>query len=235
MAAVALALVVLGHEGQRLAVPVGDLLRAVLVDRVVVAGLEGPGIAERDLLLAEIALALDPLAVHAGAIHAVADVAQQRLHAGRGEDRVVDVVVARRGQARVALGPRLAIGVVEDDELELSAHEGHEAVLGQAGDLGLQDLARALWHRGPVEHAEVRHDERGRGQPRDDAKRVEVRGSSPCRRSPSPTRTSGIRRPCSSRRRRRAGSCSTRRRARRDPRGTAAPRRVCRRACPAYR
>ena len=69
VAAVALALVELRHEGQRLAVLLGDRLGAVLVDRVLVGRLEHLGVAERDLLLAEVALALDALAVHSRAVH----------------------------------------------------------------------------------------------------------------------------------------------------------------------
>ena len=45
-----------------------------------VAGFERVRIAERDFLPAEVALALNPLAVHASAVHAVADVTQQWLN-----------------------------------------------------------------------------------------------------------------------------------------------------------
>ena len=110
VAAVAFALIEFRHECQALAVLVGDLLGAVLVDGVVVAGDAGVVVAERDLLLAEVALALHALAVHAGTGHAEPDVAQQRLHPGRREHRVVDVVVGRRCQTAVAGRPRLTEG-----------------------------------------------------------------------------------------------------------------------------
>ena len=148
VAAVALALVELGHEGQRLAVLVGDLLRAVLVDRVVVAGGERLGVLEGDLLLAEVALALDALAVHAGALHAEADVAQQRLHAGGGEQGVVDVVVGRRGEAACSPSPRPR-GSVSSKTMNSSSVPTNAVSprLLEAGQLGAQDLARALDER----------------------------------------------------------------------------------------
>ena len=142
VAGVALALVELRHEGQRLAVLRGDLLRAVLVDRVVVGGADHLVVLEGDLVLAEVALALGRLDHEPGAVHAVADVAQQRLDPARAEQRVVDVVLVRGGQAAVAGVPGLLVGVVEDDELELGAGEGDQTLLGGPLDLRPQDLPR---------------------------------------------------------------------------------------------
>src|SRR4030095_12138968 len=65
VAGVALALVVLGHEGQAGAVLGGDLLGPVLVDDVPVGGGQGVGVAEGDLVLAVVALALGRLDPHA--------------------------------------------------------------------------------------------------------------------------------------------------------------------------
>ena len=124
VAGVALALVELGHEGERLAVLRGDLLGAVLVDRVLVGGSHHLVVLEGDLVLAEVALALGRLDDQPGAEHAVADVAQQRLDPAGAEQRVVHVVLVRRGEVAVAGGPGLLVGVVEDDELELGAGEG---------------------------------------------------------------------------------------------------------------
>ena len=235
VAAVAFALIEFRHERQALAVLVGDLLGAVLVDRVVVTGDQRVVVAERDLLLAEVALALDALAVHARAVHAEPDVAQQRLHPGRGQHRVVDVVVGGRCQAAVAGGPRLAEGVVEDDELEFGAHVGHQPLVGQPGDLLVEDAARRLGHRVAVGPGQVGHDQRGARQPRQQAQRGEIRRHHHVAVAGFPAATSRSRRRCSCRRRRRAGSCSIRRRGRRCPRRTAAPRLVCRSAGPAYR
>ena len=63
--AIAFALIVFRHERQALAVLVGDFLGAVLVDGVVVAGDQRVVVAEPDLLLAPVALALDGLEVQA--------------------------------------------------------------------------------------------------------------------------------------------------------------------------
>ena len=128
---------------------VGDLLGAVLVDGVVVAGDAGVVVAECDLLLTEVALALDALAVHPGAGHAQPDVAQQRLHPRRREHRVVDVVVGRRCQPAVAGRPGITVGVVEDHELQFGADVGHQPLVGQPGDLLVEDAARRLGYRLP--------------------------------------------------------------------------------------
>jgi hypothetical protein len=61
VAGVAFALVVLRHEGDRLAVRGGDRLRAVFVDDVVVAGAQGLVIEEADLVLTQVALPLGRL------------------------------------------------------------------------------------------------------------------------------------------------------------------------------
>ncbi|BFO20058.1 hypothetical protein SHKM778_64460 [Streptomyces sp. KM77-8] len=77
MAGVALALVVLRHEGERDALLGGDLLGAGLVDGVLVAGDQGLVVAEGDLVLAGVALALGGLDGESGGGHLVADTAQQ--------------------------------------------------------------------------------------------------------------------------------------------------------------
>ena len=148
---------------------VGDLLRAVLVDRVLVGGLEDLGEPERDLLLAVVALALDALAVETRALHAAADVAQQRLEAGRGEQVVVDVVVGGCLQSDVALGPGIPERIVEDDELEFRTRVGDEATVGEALTLRVEDAPGRLDHRAAAHVLEVRHDERRGGLPRDAA------------------------------------------------------------------
>ena len=142
MARVALALVELGHERDRHALLVGDLLGAVLVDRVLVRGLEHGAVGEVDLVLAEVALALGVLDPQPGAGHAVADPADQRLDARGAEHRVVDVVEVRRGEVAVAERRRLVVGVAEDDELELGRADGGQPALGEPVELRAQDLAR---------------------------------------------------------------------------------------------
>src|SRR5215218_7871189 len=107
VARAALALVVLGHERDRLAMLGGDLLRPILEDDVAVTGRQRIAVVEVDLVLAEVALALGVLHAHARAVHGVADRAQQRLDTRRPEDRVVHVVAVGRRETDIALVPRL--------------------------------------------------------------------------------------------------------------------------------
>ncbi len=229
MAGVALPLVELRHERQRLAVQRRDLLGRGLVDRVVVGRHQRLVVEEADLVLAEVALALRALDDHAGGVHRVADVAQQRLHPRRTQDGVVDVVLVARGEAAVAGVPGALVGVVEHDELELGAGQRDVPEVGGAGELLLEDRARRRLDRRVVGEHQVALDQHGRGQVRQPAGSCRSRGRTPCPRSPSPTRSSRSRRRCSCRRRRPAGSCSPRRPAR--PRRPGSTTRAA--ACPA--
>lgn len=174
VAGVALAFVVLGHEGDRDALLGGDLLGAGLVDHVLVAGDQGLVVAEGDLVLAGVALALGGLDGEAGAGHLVADAAQQGLDAAGAEHRVVDVVLVGRGEAAVAGVPGLLVGVLEDDELQLRADLGGVAEGGEPVELPAQYLAGRGGHRGAVGPGEVGGDHRGALVPRDAAQGVQV-------------------------------------------------------------
>ena len=77
VARVALALVELRHEADRHPLLVGDLLGAVLEDAVLVGRAQDVGVAEVDLVLAEVALALGVLHDQAGGAHLVADAADR--------------------------------------------------------------------------------------------------------------------------------------------------------------
>ena len=114
-----------------------DLLGAVLVDRRGCRRCVSASVVlERDLVLAEVALALGRLDLHAGVAHAEPDRAQQRLDPAGAEDRVVDVVLVGRRQAGVALVPGLLVAVVEDDELELGADDTRSSRARPAGRAG---------------------------------------------------------------------------------------------------
>ena len=178
VAGVALALVVLGHERQGLAVLSGDLLGAVLVDGVVVGGSHHLVVLEGDLVLAEVALALGRLDHESRAEHAVADVAQERLDPAGAEQGVVDVVLVGRREAAIGARPGLLVGVVEDDELELGAGKGGQALLGGPLGLRLEDLPGALGDRrvSLVQPGQVAHHHRRAGQPGHRVQRVEVEG-----------------------------------------------------------
>ena len=174
VARVALALVELGHVRDRHALLGGDLLGAVLVDRVLVGDLEHGAVREVDLVLAEVALALGVLHAHAGAEHPVADAAHQRLDARRAEDRVVDVVEVGGVEVAIAGAGGVLVGVAEDHELELGrAHRGQPA-LGEPVELAAQDLARRGDDGRAVAPLQVGHAHRRARMPRDHPQRVEV-------------------------------------------------------------
>ncbi len=160
VAGVALALVELGHERERVPVLGRDLLGAVLVHDVVVAGDRCLVVAEGDLVLSEVALPLRRLDGHPAAGHAVPDPAQQRLDAGGPHQRVVDVVEVDRPQLPVAGLPRLLVRVVEDHELQLGADERPEPGLCQPSGLPGQDLSRRRDDRRAVlpQHVGEDHD-----------------------------------------------------------------------------
>ncbi len=174
VAGVALALVVLGHEGERDALLGGDLLCAGLVEGVLVAGDEGLVVAEGDLVLAGVALALGGLDGEPGARHLVADAAQQGFDAAGAEDGVVDVVLVGRGEAAVTGVPGLLVGVLEDDELQLGADLRVPAVLREAFESVAQDLAGRGDDRRAVVPGEVGEGERGALVPGDPAQGGEV-------------------------------------------------------------
>ena len=121
VARVALQLVELGDEGDGHLLLRGDLLRAVLVDGVVVAHPQRLAVVEVDLVLAEVALALGVLDPHPGAGHLVADAADQRLDPRGAQQRVVDVVEVGRVEVAVAGLPGVLVGVLEQHELQLGA------------------------------------------------------------------------------------------------------------------
>jgi len=160
VARVALALVRLGHERDRLAPLLGDVLRRRLVHGVVVRGGRHLGVLERDLMLAEVALAFGRLDVHPRRVHEVPDVAQERLDAARAEDRVVDVVEVRRDEIAVSGVPGVLVRRVVHDELELGAGERGEPERRGPVRLCAQDRARRHADGRAVLEGEVALDQR---------------------------------------------------------------------------
>ena len=165
----------LRHERHRAPVQVRDLLRAVLVDDVVVGHRQRVGVAEVDLLLAGPRLALRGLDADARAVHPVADLAQQRLVVGRREDVVVEDVRHRRRQVAVALRVRLLVRLAQQVELELRADHHVEPERARPLDLRAQHLARRRTHRRAVVPLDVAEDERRRLEPRDPPQRRQIR------------------------------------------------------------
>jgi hypothetical protein len=98
------------------------------------------------------------------------------LHAGRPDDGVVDVVLVRRRQALVVGAPRLLVGRVEHQELQLGAGHRHVARLGRPVDLRLQDRPGRLHDGLVVQPHQVALDHDRRREVRQHADRVEVEG-----------------------------------------------------------
>ena len=144
-----------------------DLLRAVLVDHVVVRHRQRVGEAEVDLLLARPRLALRRLHAHPGRVHVVAQRPQQRLVVRRAEDVVVEDVRDARRQLRIAPRVRLRVGLPEEVELELGAHHRSEPERRGPLHLRLQHLARRGLHGGVVVPEDVGEHERCALEPGD--------------------------------------------------------------------
>ena len=146
VAGVALALVVLGHEGQAVAVLGGDLLGPVLVDGVPVGGGQGLVVAEGDLVLTMYARPWPtrptgrPRPWRCGCAAAAA------------RSRPCPAASSRRcsrwpGAGRGRPWPGLLVAVAEHDELELGAGVGDPAPLGQPLQLPLQHPTGRGQHR----------------------------------------------------------------------------------------
>ncbi len=164
----------LRHEADRASAEVGDLLGAILVDRVVVGHRQRVREAEVDLLLSWPRLAFGRLHAHARRLHPVADRAQERLVVGAGEDVVVEDVRHRRREARVAVRVRLGVGLLEEIELELGAHHRRQAELRGPLHLRPQHLTRRGLDGRAVVPADVAEHERRGVEPRDPAQRGHV-------------------------------------------------------------
>ena len=134
----------LGHEGDGLALQQGDLLAGVLDDAVAVGHGQRIGVAHVDLFLARAPFALGVFHGDAGRLQVLADGAQHRLVADGLEDAVVLDVVIGRARLAVVLGVDALVALVEQVELQLGGEHALVAALGEAGDLPLEDAARAV-------------------------------------------------------------------------------------------
>ena len=131
------------HEGQRHAVERGDLLRPVLVDRVVIGVRQRIGIRDVDLVLPFAELTLRELDRDPGTAHVVAHLTDEPLVLRRLQHVVIhDVGRAGSGIAVSALG-QVVERILEEVELELRAGLDLIPLCGGLGDLILEDLARS--------------------------------------------------------------------------------------------
>ena len=140
-----------------------------------IAGDERLVVLERDLVLAEVALALGALDLETGPGHAQADTAQQRLDARPAQDRVIDVVEVRWRQVAISGLPGLLVTIEEDDELQLRADECRHAGIGQPVDLAAQHLARRCGDIGSVLPEHVAEHADSAVLPRDSVQGGQVR------------------------------------------------------------
>src|SRR5437588_9541666 len=165
----------LGHERDRAAVQVRDLLGAVLVDGMIVGHRHGICVAEVDLLLAWPRLTLRALDRDPGAVHPVTDLTQERLGVRGREHVVVEDVWDGRSQLAVVLRMRLLEALLEQVELELGADHRLVADRPRTLHLRLQDLTRRRCHGRAVVPDHVAKHECRPLEPRDAAERSEVR------------------------------------------------------------
>ena len=161
-------------------------------------------------MLARPGLALRGLDLDPGALHPVADLADQRLVVGRGEDVVVEDVRHRRRQVAVVLRVRLRVRLLEEVELELGADHRREAER-----LAPARPARSAPGAATARPASRRARRRRTGRapsPRATGCAAASRGraSARSRRSRAPSSRSRSRGPGPSPCRARAGSCSPR-------------------------
>src|SRR5882724_11342832 len=105
--------VVLGHEGERAALHVGDLFRAMLVEGVTVSHLQRFSITQVDLLLPLAPLPLGELHRYISPFHTVADGADEWLLPSRLEDVIIFQIPGNRRQSMVTLSSCFFEGLFE--------------------------------------------------------------------------------------------------------------------------
>ncbi len=108
-------------------------------------------------------------------MHPVANLADQALVVGGGEDVVVEDVGNRRREVLVSLCPRLLVGLLEEVELELGARHRREAERGGPRHLRLEHLPRGRLNRRSVVPENVCEHERRGLEPGNPPKRGEIR------------------------------------------------------------
>ena len=126
----------LRHEGDRTAVEMRDLFRAVLVDHVAISGGQCVAVAEVDLLLTGPRFPFRALDRDARGLHPGSHLTKQRLVIRGRENVVVEDVRHRGRQVAVVLGVRLGVRLLQQVELELAAE--HHVVARRARTLQLR-------------------------------------------------------------------------------------------------
>ena len=153
---------------------VRNLLGGELVEDVIVGHPQRVLVAEVDLVLAQVALALGILDLKARLLHRQADRANHVLDHRRAEDRVVHVVRVGGLHVPVALLARRVVRLTEQHELKLGANFGVPAACGEPVKLCAQDLPRRFDHRRAVVVLHIGEAQRRALEPRHRAERGQV-------------------------------------------------------------
>src|SRR5258706_12397841 len=119
----------LGHEGERQAGGIGQLLQALLEDHVPVGHVERAGVAHVHLVLAVAPFALGGLDRHAGQLEVAAHRGVEALGACALQDVIVLEVPAGGLEVAVSLQRRVAVAGAEEVVLELSGCERFKSKL----------------------------------------------------------------------------------------------------------
>ena len=137
----------LGHEGDRLALRVGDFLGGVLEDHMAVGHGQRVSIFDVDLFLARAPFAFRILDRNAGGSELLAQRPHHALFLGGLEDVVIlDVVAGGPGVTETLVEDR-AVVLVEEVKFELAREVRGEAHLFEPGELRLQHGARRMRDR----------------------------------------------------------------------------------------
>ena len=152
----------------------GDLLAAVLHDRVAVGHFQRFGIAHVDFLLARPPFAFGVLHRDSRRLHALAHRPHHRLFAGGLQDVVVLDVVAGGFRIAVVAAMDVLVAFVEQVELQLRGEHADVTALGKPGDLFLQHGPRAMRKIAVFVVQHIAQHQRGAVQPRDAAQGFQV-------------------------------------------------------------
>ena len=165
----------LGQEGRADPLLPGDLLDRLLGDGVVVGAVHRGGIADVQLFLPRLGLALGILDRHARGQQVIADRPHHMLFLHGGQHVVVEVVGRIGLEHLIVLRPQAVVIALEQKELQFGRHHRRQAHPLGPGDLALQDRAGGMFDVGMVVVvADIAEHHRRPLQPRHAAQRRKV-------------------------------------------------------------
>ena len=170
-------LVPLGQERRRATVLPGDFLDRMFRNAVVIGAVQCRGIANVQLFLPGLGLALGVLDGQACCVQMVADRAHHAFFLGGLEDIVIFVVAADRRQIAKAASADFVQAFLEQEKLQLGGHLRVKTQIAQPRHLLFQDRAWVMGHGGVgvmVQH--IAQHQCSAFQPRHSAQRGQVGG-----------------------------------------------------------